>query len=372
MAFIRSLHDPDANQEIRLEQLSKARRLKFLLALGATAVSDKEGLSAAGNSPESRRLTPAVDAEALILGYPLSAPSLPVSPEGIVSPVVITRAMLALLKMDSVIFDCGSFSAPKVAHTKIGVTPAQCVSTGKALTASAVKALFEKGVLAGKKYAAENDCLILAECVPGGTTTAMGILTALGHDVRGLVSGSMPVCDHDQRPLLIEAGLKAAEISRQRDSEYAFEVMAALGDPMQPFVVGLVAAASSSCSIVLAGGSQMLAVFALLKNLPEHSLVEIDFASISVITTKWVAFDRFAGTKRLAELVQAPLLAACPDFHQSQYQGLRSYENGHVKEGVGAGASMAIAFLRGFDQQEIVSAIDRSYEEMVLDGLDTV
>jgi NaMN:DMB phosphoribosyltransferase len=50
----------------------------------------------------------------------------------------------------------------------------------------------------------------------------------------------------------------------------------------------------------------------------------------------------------------------------SRHEGLRSYEDGNVKEGVAAGASMAVAHIAGgAEPGAIVEAIDRCYDEMV-------
>jgi NaMN:DMB phosphoribosyltransferase len=88
---------------------------------------------------------------------------------------------------------------------------------------------------------------------------------------------------------------------------------------------------------------------------------------VAVITTKWVAYDVNAGAAMLAELVGAPFAAACPNFRRSRHPGLRAYEDGHVKEGAGAGGSMAAAHLTaGASELEIVEAVDKTYDELVL------
>jgi NaMN:DMB phosphoribosyltransferase len=86
-----------------------------------------------------------------------------------------------------------------------------------------------------------------------------------------------------------------------------------------------------------------------------------------VITTKWVAYDVNAGAAMLAELVGAPFAATCPNFRRSRHPGLRAYEDGHVKEGAGAGGSMAAAHLTaGASESEIVESVDKTYDELVL------
>ena len=50
-----------------------------------------------------------------------------------------------------------------------------------------VKLLFEGGYKIGKKL---KKSLLLTECVPGGTSTAFAVLSGLGINVNGLISGS--------------------------------------------------------------------------------------------------------------------------------------------------------------------------------------
>src|SRR5882757_4026255 len=90
-----------------LEQLKS--ECAFYLCLGSTRTSDIEGISAAGSTPEFRRLTPAADAEALVLGKTKTLDRLPVSPLGVVSPVVITRACLQLANIAPQVVNCGAF-----------------------------------------------------------------------------------------------------------------------------------------------------------------------------------------------------------------------------------------------------------------------
>ncbi|HEY9870568.1 MAG TPA: TIGR00303 family protein [Candidatus Obscuribacterales bacterium] len=338
---------------------------RFVLALGSTETSDVPGVSAAGATPEMRRLTPAVDAEVLMLGRPVSAQTIPVSPIGIVSPVVITRAALQFLTCRPLVIDCGSFHPPRVASVTLAASPARCVSSGEALPLAHVQFLFGKGLELGRCLAAENDYLVLAECVPGGTTTALGVLTALGYKVDGLLSSSLPEADHALRAGLVRRGLKRAG-SLTRSRLEPLEAVAACGDPMQPVVSGMALAAAARIPVILAGGSQMLAVWALMNALAGHTGMEASHLSAAVITTKWVAFDRSAALPRLAARLQAPLAAACPEFRRSRHQGLRAYEDGHVKEGVGAGGTLAAAHLIGAAAPEdLMAAIDAMYDELV-------
>lgn len=369
--FLAAVYDPRSRLGTfltELENLPMRRRPasgRFVLALGGTETSDVPGVSAAGATPEMRRLTPAVDAEVLMLGRPVSAQTIPVSPIGIVSPVVITRAALQFLTCRPLVVDCGSFHPPRVESVRLAASPARCVSSGQALPLPHVQFLFGKGLELGGRLAAENDYLVLAECVPGGTTTALGVLTALGYEVDGLLSSSLPEADHALRAELVRRGLERAG-SLTRSGLEPLASVAACGDPMQPVVAGIALAAAARIPVILAGGSQMMAVWVLMNALSGHIGIEASRLSAAVITTKWVAFDRSASLLRLAARVHAPLAAVCPDFRQSRHQGLRAYENGHVKEGVGAGGTLAAAHLIGTAAPEsLMAAIDVMYDELV-------
>ncbi len=362
--FLIPINDPLQEFQLLCNRICKASSPHFLLCSAGTEVSDRDGISAAGSTPEARRLTPAIDAEALVTGRTLSASSLPVSPTGIVSPVVITRSALQLCGIASTVADCGSFAPPAIPHLGYPGPVACCPSTGRAMPAQQVVDLFEHGRHLGARLAQEHDVLIIGECVPGGTTTALGVLTALGVRVDGLVSSSLPVANYGLREQIIKEGLTRAKRTARDYAEDPLLAVAAVGDPMQPFAAGVTMEAAKSALVVLAGGSQMLAVHALVNAIRATSFSGAN--SILVATTKWVAFDPAARSAELSRLTTACFVAACPDFKQSRHAGLRAYEDGHVKEGVGAGASMAVANMRGFSAQKILTAIDNCYDEIVL------
>lgn len=362
--FLKLINDPFLRlRETMIDvRASLSRPGCFALAIAGTEVSDLPGISAAGADGPARRKTPAVDAEALVRGYPISCETLPRSPEGIVSPVVITRAMMELLGCGVEIFDCGTFHQPHVPFVPVGNQPARSPSTGSALEAGTCEMLYEAGQQHGERLSSSCEWLVIAECVPGGTTTALGVLSALGYPAAELVSSSMSSIDNLRRGRLIEAGLSKANLDSRSIAGMPLQAVAAVGDPMQPFACGLLIAAARRIPVILSGGSQMLAVYALAKAM--HP--QLSHRRICVVTTKWVAFDRAANVCRLAQLVGAPFIASCPDFLASRHQGLQAYEQGNVKEGAGMGSSLALAHLAGFDHRCIVDAIDAQYDRMVL------
>lgn len=369
--FVRTIHDPYLVRA-SISEMVKNGHGKFYLCLGSTCTSDIEGISAAGANADQRRLTPALDADILLYGQPAHGQKIPVSPSGIVSPVVISRACLNLLPIETKVVECGSFHTPESASLIAGTTVARCLSTGEALAPENVISLFEAGRRVGAEAIKDADYVILGECVPAGTTTALAVLTALGHQANSLVSGSFARRNNTLREQIVKLGLERANLKSEINASEIdildpLKIISAVGDPMQPFVLGFALAAATAIPVILGGGSQMLAIYALLRQCIKLYIDDDDFQSrISIFTTKWVAYDQFADTNKLSRLLNAPLFAACPDFHQSRHPGLRAYEEGHVKEGVAAGALMAVShFATGMNTHELMPLIDNMYDALV-------
>ena len=272
---------------------------------------------------------------------------------------------MGLFGWQTTIVDCGAFQAPQVSVISLGAAPADCLSTGCAQPRSSVDSLFAKGLAMGKELAHGSQCLVVAECVPGGTTTAMAVLTLLGYEVTGLISTSLPDPKRAIRQELLQAGLNRLQKERSYYETDPLAALAAMGDPMQPVVAGIAKAAAGSLPVILAGGSQMLAVYAIVKRLWSKTDPGLN-PNLAVCTSRWVVNDKSADTRRLAQLLDAPLAFADIDFSQSRHEGLRLYEQGHVKEGCGAGAALLLSCLSGaFSASEIIEAIDATYDQMI-------
>jgi uncharacterized protein (TIGR00303 family) len=216
--------------------------------------------------------------------------------------------------------------------------------------------LFDAGVALGREAGNEAAYLVLGESVPGGTTTALAVLLALGYAADGRVSGSMPGNAHELKSRVARAGIAYLT------SNDPFEVLARVGDPMQPILAGM--ALGADCDVVLAGGSQMLAVAALVRALGGPRALE----RVAIGTTRWVVNDPFADVCGLAAEIspRLPVLAANLDFSMSHHRGLREYEQFLVKEGVGAGGACIAALLATTDSIErLEDCIDAVYDELL-------
>ena len=142
---------------------------------------------------------------------------------------------------------------------------------------------------------------------------------------------------------------------------------------MQVVVAGMAIAASRSCGVLLAGGTQMLAVYALMSAIAQAYALSWRPEEVVVGTTRWVAEDPTGGTVKLAQLigrnnstpdgVSPPLLATGLSFADSRYPQLRAYEQGFVKEGMGAGGTCIAAHLiQDWQQHHLLEAIEALLE----------
>jgi uncharacterized protein (TIGR00303 family) len=360
----------------------------FSLVVAYTATVQLAGLSGAGTTPELRELTAIADAEILYYGH---APSLkggvPSNPTGAPGPSIITRAACKLLpQMPYICVNAGlkGTSALPIMLNLEGATPAAAVSSGQALPLEAVEQLFESGLALGHSLSRQygpKHYLIIAESVPGGTTTALGLLLALGVNAEQRVSSSMPDNAHSGKLAAVQAGLEAAGKFKGAFANTPLAGVAALGDPMQVVVAGMALAASEFGLVVLGGGTQMAAVIALMAALrctPKEPFAEAiakaQPKNIALATTRWVSSDTTADLAGLGAEIEsrfgpfeAPYLAANLDFSQSHYLPMRLYEQGYVKEGVGAGAAALAAMINGpFSAIELLQPIEEVYEELVL------
>jgi uncharacterized protein (TIGR00303 family) len=329
----------------------------FACVLGFTATGLIPGISAAGATPKDREYTAIADAEFLAGGIQSSYQHpLPILAAG-VSPTFISRAVVETLNIPTYIFNAGLPHPPTVDTIDLSGVVARCLSSGQAMSREKVQHLFAQGLEWGDKLADKADYLMIGECVVGGTTTALALLTALGIEAQGKVNSSHPCCNHQQKWSLVETGLSKLDLNQSDDP---FALVAAIGDPMQIVVAGMAIAASRRQGVMLAGGTQMLAVSALIEAIADYHQVSAQLSNIVVGTTRWVAEDPTGNTVGLAKLIGGvPLLATGLSFATSRYPSLRAYTQGYVKEGVGAGGCAIAAHLKqNWTSTQLLSIIE--------------
>lgn len=336
---------------------TRGLRPTFICGMGFTETALIPGISAAGATPEARKFTAIADAEVLLRG---KSDRLPTAPDGYPSPVVISLAICRALDIPVQVVDCGlpeRLSEMEAALSEVAI--ARCLSTGRALDRDVVEKLWRAGWEWGDR--GWDSYLVIGECVAGGTTTALAVLLGLGVAADGKVNSSHPTCNHAQKLAIARQGLGTKDFSD------ALDVIAAVGDPMQPFVAGLALSASRHCPVILAGGTQMLAVWAVMAQVARERELEWSSDRIAIGTTRWVAADPTGDTIGLANLLSpVPLLATELSFAPSHYAQLQAYERGFVKEGVGAGGlAIAANLYRNWQQEDLLEAIETTYQNLL-------
>lgn len=336
-----------------LERLENKNPL-FLCVIATTKTSNIPGITGAGATPELTDYTPAADLELIMCGAPKCLPEIPqtvTDGEAAPTPAVITKACIELADIPIMVADAGASIKPDIPYIKLNDEPGEDIRIGKAVPNA--KEIFEKGVMLGETLSKLTDHIIIGESTPAGTTTALGVLTALGYDARMKVSGSMPENPHDLKLEVVKEGLKAAGYGSGEVVEDALHAVEIIGDPMISAVAGIVM--GSSVPITLAGGTQMTAVCAVVKGVNP----EFDLSNVCIATTIFVAEDETSDINYITRQIgDITIFAMDPEFEKSSVPGLKGYLNGSVKEGAGAGGAMFVASLKDIEMDDIRMKIE--------------
>jgi uncharacterized protein (TIGR00303 family) len=344
-----------------LDQLKEKKPL-FLCVIGVTETAKIQGISAAGENPEITDYTPPADVELLQLGKCKCIPGVPVTPDGIPTPALITMSALKLADIPTLVVSAGLKVKPYVPFVNLGGKPGRDIRTGRALDNA--EEVLNRAKIAGENLAKTADYLVIGESIPGGTTTALSVLLSMGVDAKGKVSSSMPNNPHELKIRTVEEGFKAAGVKFGDFADDPVKAVSTVGDPMQPALAGLVLGAAERVPVIMAGGTQMAAVLAVVKASNPDVL-----DNVAVGTTRWIIADKTADLKGLvAEIADVPLLAADLDFGRSRFDGLKAYEAGVVKEGVGCGGAAMAAMLKTngkITKQALLEEIENNYKQLV-------
>jgi uncharacterized protein (TIGR00303 family) len=314
---------------------------RLILVAGTTRTAGIEGISAAGADPEVMVHTPGSDAEIVEYGRPVRAPVVPVSPSGTATPAIVTRAVREELGFDVTVVD-GGLAKPTAAGTvTVGAKPGgdireqDPVPTGPGAFATARE--FGRAV--------PDDEVLVAETIPGGTTTALGVLTALGEPAS--VSSSLPDNPIGRKREVVAAGLDESSLERGGATGQPKRAVRRMGDPVLATAAGFaLGARESGAAVTLAGGTQMLAVAALLC----HAGAE---GTLSLATTTFVAEDPSANVGALAARLAVDVTTTDPGFEALDHPAVEGYLAGEAKEGVGMGGALALADRAGLPMSRV-------------------
>lgn len=326
--------------------------MQFVLVAGTTETAAIDGISAAGATPELVVHTPSADAEIVVYGRPVFAPVTPVSPTGCPTPAVMTRAVRELLGFDVTVLDAG-LARPTAAPTvDVGAESGADIRTVDPVPDASD--VFASARRFGHALGADE--LVIGETIPGGTTTALGVLTALGESV-ATVSSSLPENPLSFKREVVADALAASDLDAGDVTE-PMRAVRRVGDPVLAAASGLTTGAiEADTRVVLAGGTQMLAVAALARR------AGVD-APLSIATTSFVASDDTANIHDMAAAFDVDLTVTDPGFDASDHVAMERYTRGEAKEGVGMGGALALADRAGVSMVDVRDRIVTVYERL--------
>jgi uncharacterized protein (TIGR00303 family) len=334
----------------------------FVCTLGTTETGKISGISAAGANPEITDYTPPADIELLLLGKCKCINGVPVTPDGIPTPALVTMSALKLANISTLPVNAGLRILPHVPFLELGAKPGKDIRTGKAVENA--EEVLQRAKLAGEILSSTADYLVIGESIPGGTTTALGVLLAMGIDAHGKVSSSMPGNPHDLKIKTVEEGLRTLKLGFGALADDPLKAVSCVGDPMMPAFAGLVLGAAQKVPVLMAGGTQMTAILAIVNALNPRVL-----GNVAIGTTRWIVEDKTSDLKGIvSQIADVPILAANLNFSSSKFSGLKAYEAGVVKEGVGIGGTTIAAMAKSegkITKETMLAEIEKNYVQLV-------
>jgi NaMN:DMB phosphoribosyltransferase len=134
---------------------------------------------------------------------------------------------------------------------------------------------------------------------------------------------------------------------------------------MMPSVAGIASGVlTAGGRVMLAGGTQMSAVVAILKRLGRP------LGRLCIGTTSYIAKDSSADLSGLVRAAsrRVPILSCDLHLGESSKPGLQAFAKGFVKEGVGAGGVSIAAMLKSKGKitgKTLLRAIEKEYESSI-------
>jgi len=342
------------NKERGIDFIKKTEKKKFLFSfvISYTETCEIPGITVAGANIDFVKFTPPADAEYLHYGYCKCIDIIPMTPDGKPTPAILTKVALEASSIPTIVINAGSKIVPKLPFLETGLNPGKNIAIEPGLDRDSVSRAVEFGRIIGRSLGSSTDCLVIGESIPGGTTTALGVLKGLGID--GKVSSSMI-----SNPIALKNNIVDNALQRI-DSQDPFSIVANIGDPMIPTVSGILSSASESTNVILAGGSQMAAVLAFSKN------IGFNENNVAVGTTSYIIQDKTANfIDTIKQISDVPILSAKLKLGQSKIPGLSSYDRGFIKEGVGAGGvSIASMLKTEIDSSKLLMLAEKEYRRI--------
>ncbi len=304
--------------------------MRVIVAAGTTETALIDGISAAGAAPELMAHTPSADIEILVSGEPTSTPVVPVSPSGCPTPAAVTRAVRETIGFDVTAVDAGLATPTDAPTVDLGAEPGADIRAETAVPAAA--RIVDRAYSYGSELS--DDAVLIGETVPGGTTTALGVLTAVGEPAG--VSSSLLTNPIEQKRRVVSEGLTASGLAPGACADDPIGAIEAVGDPVQAAVMGLAAGAiESGTAVTLAGGTQQVAVAALLAHAGVDQLPQI-------ATTSFVADEQGDQLMAACDRLGCELVVTDPGFDRREHVPMTRYCAGEAKEGVAMGGALSL------------------------------
>ena len=331
-----------------LESIKSGKSL-FAFVISYTETCEIPGITFAGADKDSIQFTPPADAEYLHYGYCKTIDQIPMTPDGKPTPGLLTKTALESSSIPHLTINAGSKISPQLPFIETGLSFGKNISVQDAMTDSQVSHAVDFGRIVGRSLASLTDCLIIGESIPGGTTTALAVLKAFGFDAK--VSSSIPENPVELKNQIVESALKRV------NSDHPYNIVAKVGDPMIPFVAGMLSSASDVSNVMLAGGTQMAAVLAFA------SKIGFNEKNTVIGTTSYVTNDQSANfTELVQKITNIPIISVDPGLKNSQHSGLKAFSEGFAKEGVGAGGSIISSILKtGNNSKKFLELVEKEY-----------
>ena len=324
----------------------------FSFVISYTETCEIPGITFAGADKDSIKYTPPADAEYLYYGSCKTIDKIPMTPDGKPTPALLTKTALESSSIPHIVINAGSKISPQLPFIQTGLTPGKNISANYAMTESQVSQAVNYGRIVGRTLASITNCLIIGESIPGGTTTALAVMKAFGYKAR--VSSSIP-----KNPVILKNQIASMALEGL-DAENPYNVIAKVGDPMIPFVAGMLSSASEINPVLLAGGTQMAAVLAFATK------VGFNESNTAIGTTCYITNDSSANFKNLVnEIADIPAFSINPGLENSKFPGLKAFSEGFAKEGVGAGGSILASMLKTKnDSSKFLELAEEEYQRI--------
>ena len=337
----------------------------FVCVISYTETSEIPGITVAGANKDLIKYTSSADAEFLYYGRCKCINGVPATPDGKPTPAIITKTMLNIGNIPFIVVDSGVKIKPDIPLFSFNLKSGKNILDNIAMESEEVEKAYRYGLILGKQLSKSHDLVILGESIPGGTTTALGVMLSLGIDAENKMSSSMPENPHNLKNTLIRKSMKKHNIAFGSLKNKPFDAISLFGDPMIPSVTGIAQGIIENGGIVmLAGGTQMCCILSILKSL------KVKTDKVFIGTTKYIFNDHSADFTNLVLSIDDNVGIVISDLHliESTKLGLKAFANGFVKEGVGAGGVSIATMINAsgkLNGEILLKYIEREYEKTI-------